>query len=179
MFVSLCCRSASRDYPSYVFSLWTWFPDSCTSWLLLPTRYGNIRIRAVVSLLNSSVVFSQAWDVPSRTATWHNFMNRSETKYGWHDKMKIESVDVKMWKFTDINSIYWTYYCLILCVNYCCWVKNSNEFVSVDKIYIHLKNSCFLYLYIMIEILAKCKIEHPLYVSSDFFYLLLTISFQN
>lgn len=63
-------RFATRNHPCNVLSIWAWLPDAgCSSRILLSTRYGNLRIRAVVSILNPSVVFSETREVPKEIWT--------------------------------------------------------------------------------------------------------------
>ena len=69
IFVCFCFhRSSSRNHPCYVLTVWSWFPHPGTSWLLLSSRYGNLRIRTVVSILNPISCFQQGpWrDVPKK-----------------------------------------------------------------------------------------------------------------
>lgn len=108
-------RFATRNHPCNVLSIWAWLPDAgCSSRILLSTRYGNLRIRAVVSILKPSVVFSETREVPKEL--WTRLLN-CFWLYGW---FRIWTVWQNEWRMEKeilyifvLESAFRTWTCLI------------------------------------------------------------------
>lgn len=130
IFVCFCFhRSSSRNHPCYVLTVWAWFPHPGTSWLLLSSRYGNLRIRTVVSILNPSVVFSKDRDVTFQTKKKDNeqdvkmmfvlFVCDLLNGIRWKTEKKLN-----MLNRCTLNRFFWTCYDMSHFCN-CCWFEDE------------------------------------------------------
>lgn len=89
-------RSHTKCFPSYLCrSLWTWSTSHIRPSRLLLSRYGNIRFRAVVSILTFDI---DIWPYLQGSSLWQQTFDRLENRFQRTDSLKWMEGNFVSWR---------------------------------------------------------------------------------